>query len=150
MRILCTALCGNIDSCWRFGASCVEAYVFLKKYLKLSNFWRPHAPPISGLMPMKKGTRVSEVFARATHWIVSATYLLTRTEWVSYAGRNCCAFGLVFLFSVALPAHSEPLPLIQFRNHFSQRAGLLGRVIISSQSLYRNMGQHRHRKTRTH
>jgi hypothetical protein len=36
---------------------------------------------------------------------------------------------LDFFFSMALPAHSGPWPLIQFRNHFSQTTGLLGRVI---------------------
>jgi hypothetical protein len=46
---------------------------------------------------------------------------------------------------MALPAHSGPWPLIQFRNHFSQTAGLLGRVISSSQGLYVNTGQHNHR-----
>jgi hypothetical protein len=33
------------------------------------------------------------------------------------------------IFSMPLVAHSRPRPLIQFRNHFSQTAGLLGRVI---------------------
>jgi hypothetical protein len=33
---------------------------------------------------------------------------------------------------------------------FSQAVGLLGRVISSSQGLYLNTGQHKHRKTRTH
>jgi hypothetical protein len=50
-----------------------------------------------------------------------------------------------FFFSVALPAHSRPRPLIQFRNHFSQTVGLLGRVIIPSQGRYLNTGQHEHR-----
>jgi hypothetical protein len=49
-------------------------------------------------------------------------------------------------FSVALPAHTGPWPLIQFRNHFPQTARLLGRVISSSQGLYLNIGQHKHRK----
>jgi hypothetical protein len=48
-------------------------------------------------------------------------------------------------FSMALPAHSGPWPLIQFRNHFSQMVELLGRVISPSQGLYLNTGQHRHR-----
>jgi hypothetical protein len=38
----------------------------------------------------------------------------------------------IITFSVALPAHSGPRPLIQFRNHFSQSVGLLGRVISTS------------------
>jgi hypothetical protein len=47
-------------------------------------------------------------------------------------------------FTMALPAHSGPWPRIQFRNHFSQRVGLLGRAIIPSQGLYLNTGQHKH------
>jgi hypothetical protein len=46
---------------------------------------------------------------------------------------------------MVLPAHSGSWPLIQFRNHFSQTVGLLGRVISSSQGLYLNTGQHKHR-----
>jgi hypothetical protein len=37
-----------------------------------------------------------------------------------------------FFLSMALPAHSGPWSLIQFRNHFSQTLGLLGRVISPS------------------
>jgi hypothetical protein len=48
-------------------------------------------------------------------------------------------------FSMALPAHSGPKPLIQFRNRFSQTAGLLRRVIIPLQGCYLNRGQHKHR-----
>jgi hypothetical protein len=44
-----------------------------------------------------------------------------------------------------LPAHSGPRPLIQFRNHFSQTVGLLGRVISTSQGRYLHTGQHKHR-----
>jgi hypothetical protein len=50
-----------------------------------------------------------------------------------------------FYFSMALPAHSGPRPLIQFRNHFSETVGLLGRVISPSQGLYLNSEQHKHR-----
>jgi hypothetical protein len=46
---------------------------------------------------------------------------------------------------MALPAHSGPRPLIQFRNHFSQTAGLLGRVISPSQGRYLSTGQHKHK-----
>jgi hypothetical protein len=46
-------------------------------------------------------------------------------------------------FSMALPGHSGPCPLVQFRNHFSQTVGLLGRVISPSQGRYLNTGQHR-------
>jgi hypothetical protein len=44
---------------------------------------------------------------------------------------------------MALPAHSGPWPLIQFRNHFSQTIGLLWRVISPSQGRYLNTGQHK-------
>jgi hypothetical protein len=46
---------------------------------------------------------------------------------------------------MALSAHSAPWTLIQFRNHFSQSVGLLGRVISPSQGRYLNTGQHKHR-----
>jgi hypothetical protein len=50
------------------------------------------------------------------------------------------------LFLMALPAHSGPWPLIQFRNHFSQTVvGFLGQVISPSQGRYLNTGQHKHR-----
>jgi hypothetical protein len=55
---------------------------------------------------------------------------------------------LSFFFSpppMALPAHSGPRPLIQFRNHISQTVGLLDRVISPSQGLYLNSGQHKRR-----
>jgi hypothetical protein len=48
-------------------------------------------------------------------------------------------------FPMALPAHSGPRPLIQFRNQFTQTVGLLGRVISPSQHLYLNIGQHKYR-----
>jgi hypothetical protein len=51
-----------------------------------------------------------------------------------------------FFLSMALPAHSGPWPLIQFRNHFSQTVGLLGRVISPLQGHYLNTGQHKHNK----
>jgi hypothetical protein len=46
---------------------------------------------------------------------------------------------------MALPAHSGPMPLIQFRNHFSQTVGLLGRVISPSECRHLNKGQHKHK-----
>jgi hypothetical protein len=46
---------------------------------------------------------------------------------------------------MALPAHSGTRPLIQFRNHFSQTVGLLGRVISPSQGRYLNTRQHKYR-----
>jgi hypothetical protein len=38
------------------------------------------------------------------------------------------------------------MPLVQFRNHFSQTVGLLGRVISPSQGRYLNRGQHKQNK----
>jgi hypothetical protein len=52
---------------------------------------------------------------------------------------------LTFSFPVAVPAHLGPRSLIQFRNRFSQRVGLLGRVISQSQRRYLNTRQHKHR-----
>jgi hypothetical protein len=52
--------------------------------------------------------------------------------------------------SMALPAHSGPRPLIQFRNHFSQTEGLLGRMIGPSQGRYLNTGQLKHKLIHTH
>jgi hypothetical protein len=46
---------------------------------------------------------------------------------------------------MALPVNSGPRPLIQFRNHFSQPIGLLGRMISSSQGRDLHTGQHKHR-----
>jgi hypothetical protein len=42
-------------------------------------------------------------------------------------------------------AHSGSRPLIQFRNHFSQTVGPLGRVISPSEGRYIRKGQHKHR-----
>jgi hypothetical protein len=50
---------------------------------------------------------------------------------------------------MALPAHSGPRPLIQFRNHFSQTVRILGRVISPSQGRHLHTGQHKHRITHT-
>jgi hypothetical protein len=52
--------------------------------------------------------------------------------------------GLLFFFSMALPSHSGPWPLIQFCNHFSQTVGLLGRVQLVSRPVPK------HRTTQTH
>jgi hypothetical protein len=68
-----------------------------------------------------------------------------RHTWTHIDSRTVKAYNVhltgVFFFSMALPAHSRPRPPIQFRNHFSQAVGLLGRVISSSQGLYLNTGQ---------
>jgi hypothetical protein len=47
---------------------------------------------------------------------------------------------------MALPARSGPRSLIQFRNHFTQTVGLLGRVITPPQAHYLNTGQHKQNK----
>jgi hypothetical protein len=46
---------------------------------------------------------------------------------------------------MAVPTHSGPRPLIQFRNHFSQMVGFLGRVISPLQGRWLHTGQHKHR-----
>jgi hypothetical protein len=51
---------------------------------------------------------------------------------------------------MALPAHSRPRPLIQFRNHFSQTVGHLGRVISLSQGRYLNTGHSQTQNNRIH
>jgi hypothetical protein len=50
-----------------------------------------------------------------------------------------------FCFSVSLPEHSKPRPLIQFPNRFTQSVGLLGRVIGPSQGHNLHTQQHKHR-----
>jgi hypothetical protein len=61
-----------------------------------------------------------------------------------------CNYNQLF-FSMALPAHSGPRPLIQFRNHFSQTVGLLRWMISSSHGRYLHTGKHKHRiNTYTH
>jgi hypothetical protein len=69
-----------------------------------------------------------------------------------FTGRYNCAPSVVnpqlpyyISFSMALPAHSGPWPLIQSRNHFSQTVGLLRRVISPSQGHYLHAGQHKYR-----
>jgi hypothetical protein len=47
---------------------------------------------------------------------------------------------------MALPIHSGPWPLIQFRIHFSETVGLLGRVISPSQGRHLHRDQYKHRK----
>jgi hypothetical protein len=42
---------------------------------------------------------------------------------------------------MSLLARSGPWPVFQFRNHFSQTIGLLGRVMSLFQGLYLNTGQ---------
>jgi hypothetical protein len=62
---------------------------------------------------------------------------------------------LCFFFLPLAPTLGSLLPLwsigliSQFLDH-SQTVGLLARVITSSQGLYLNTGEHKHRKTHTH
>jgi hypothetical protein len=68
----------------------------------------------------------------------------------SFHGAELIKLRDIF-FSMVLAAHSGPRALIQFRNRFSQTAGLLGRGISPSQGHYLNTGQHKHRiNTYTH
>jgi hypothetical protein len=69
-------------------------------------------------------------------------YVQKQVKILSILSKNKC---IAFFFSVTLPAHSRPRPVIQFRNHFSQTVGHLGGVISPSQCLYINTGQHKHK-----
>jgi hypothetical protein len=76
----------------------------------------------------------------------------SETESIWYVGHPLAYF---FLFLKALPAHSRPWPLTEFRNHFSQMVGLLGREILLPQGRYLSTGQHKdrinaHTHTHTH
>jgi hypothetical protein len=61
-------------------------------------------------------------------------------RWVNY---RCCTvkFRSFIHSSVALQPFVGPWPLLQFRNHFSQPVGLLGRVVNQSQGRYLHVGQ---------
>jgi hypothetical protein len=67
----------------------------------------------------------------------------------------CCVSELMILFLPLAPLLKSSLPywstglIAQFLG-LSLAVGLLGRVISSSQGLYLNTGQHKHRKTQTH
>jgi hypothetical protein len=60
--------------------------------------------------------------------------------------RRCCSYRSPRFFCQWLfqPIHGPGL-FIQFRNRFSQTVAFLGWVISSSQGLYLNTGQHKHR-----
>jgi hypothetical protein len=68
--------------------------------------------------------------------------LATSNSMISNPAFFCLSLYLMF-FPMTLPAHSGPRPLIQFRNHLSQRVGLLGRVISPSQGRYLHIEQHK-------
>jgi hypothetical protein len=67
----------------------------------------------------------------------------TEETWQNFVNTTRAMPELFFLMS--LPAYWGPWPLIQFRNHFSQTVGLLGRVISPSQGNYLNTRKHKHR-----
>jgi hypothetical protein len=62
----------------------------------------------------------------------------------------------MYFFISSCPLTWDLAPILEHRADysvsliFSQAVGLLERVISSSQGLYLNTGQHKHRKTRTH
>jgi hypothetical protein len=72
--------------------------------------------------------------------VVDFCPILTQLSWIFYVPSH----STLFFFSMALPAHSAPWPLIQFRNHVSHPVELLGRVISSSQGHNLTTGQHKH------
>jgi hypothetical protein len=73
-------------------------------------------------------------------------FLRSPRDWPSHNKTilQCKVSPVRYFFSMAPPANSGPWPLIQFRNHFSQTVGILGRVISQSQGLYLNTEQHKH------
>jgi hypothetical protein len=86
-------------------------------------------------------------------WTVSWWLSVLRTTITANDSRNqlfqalmsTYLYNSTFIFLNVFPAHSVPRPLLQFRNHFSQTVGLLGRVISPSQGRCLNTGQHKHR-----
>jgi hypothetical protein len=74
---------------------------------------------------------------------ISLNCRLNKCAVCSYCGlmTSCDLIVWYFIFSMALPAHSGPRPLI----HFPQTVGLLRRVISPSQGRYLNTRQHKHR-----
>jgi hypothetical protein len=71
----------------------------------------------------------------------SSKLILLTSRYGDHDGKEIVArFSLTFpSFPMALPANSDLRPLIQFRNYFSKKSGLLGRVISPSQGLYLNI-----------
>jgi hypothetical protein len=81
----------------------------------------------------------SEIIHRFSH----------KLEWSLHRRRpQVIFFPLASLLGSSLTYWSAGL-ITQFLD-LSQAVGLLGRVVSSSQGLYLNTGQHKHRKTRTH
>jgi hypothetical protein len=76
-----------------------------------------------------------------------------RQPWSGYVLYSYCLLIYFFLLLASLLGSSLPYwstgLITQFLD-LSQAVGFLGRVINSSQGLYLNTGQHKHRKTGTH
>jgi hypothetical protein len=89
-------------------------------------------------------------------WLVYSKMIFrTHEKFIDYSTmvhRTCEITHISFFFSMDLPAHSfpRPLPLIQYRNHFSQTVELLELVISPSQGRYLHTGQHKHWINRIH
>jgi hypothetical protein len=88
--------------------------------------------------------RFITTFTRARHWTPFWARCIQPTALQQIF--NIYSNGILWksFFTMALPAYSGPRPLIQFRNHFSQTVGLLGRVISPLQGRYLLTGQHTH------
>jgi hypothetical protein len=96
------------------------------------------SPPLARVCP--RVCHVGFMMDRVALWRVFSEYFGFPAN--SHA-TNSSAFVLVlpnttYIFSMALPAHSGPWPLTQFRNDFSQTVGLLGQVISPPQGRYLN------------
>jgi hypothetical protein len=70
------------------------------------------------------------------HMLMTAIFIFTEVRTIK---------SLSLCLSMLLQPFVGPWPLIQFRNHFSQTVGLLGRVISPSQGRYLHTKQHKHR-----
>jgi hypothetical protein len=67
---------------------------------------------------------------------------------LNYLSTGTTLPHMIFFFFNGSSNPFKAWPLIQFRKHFSQTAGFLGRVISPSQVL--NAGQYKHRNVYTH
>jgi hypothetical protein len=97
----------------------------------------------------RRNTRSFKAQFTVPHCLMYFSYILIYSVF-SATSRSCESSLMYFIrklifFTQALPAHSGPRPLSQFRNHFSQTGGLLGRMTRPSQGRYLNTGQHKHR-----
>jgi hypothetical protein len=81
-----------------------------------------------------EGTRSGQLACLAGHNRV----IFTRPTFLRMWNCKCSIYIFLSFSSIALPAHSGPRPLIQFRSHFSLTVRLLSRVTSSSQGRYLN------------